>query len=117
MTLTPVEESIYLRGIALDLKESFKRVAGTSRIEVLGGYPNSMEIQLNPDTLSAYSLDAATVIGMIRSEFGTRSVGMIDKDTKKILVDISQSNLESLQIPLADGKSTIALSQIANIGQ
>lgn len=117
MTLTPIEEGIYLRGIALDLKESLKQVVGTSRIEVLGGYPNSMEIQLNPDTLSTYSLNAATVVEMIRSEFGTRSVGMIDKEAKKILVNISQSNLESLQIPLADGKSTIALSQVANIGQ
>ncbi|MDD2745577.1 MAG: efflux RND transporter permease subunit, partial [Candidatus Gracilibacteria bacterium] len=121
-SLSEVEQGMYLRSIAYQLREELKLVPNTSTIEILGGYVNSVNIELSPTKLDSLGLSTDVVKQAIQARLGKQSLSVIDSSgslTSIAIVD-TQDTVEALgELIITQAKDgvSIRIRDIATINR
>ncbi|KKP68629.1 MAG: AcrB/AcrD/AcrF family protein [Candidatus Moranbacteria bacterium GW2011_GWE1_35_17] len=110
-----------LRNLAFDLADELKLVTGTSKVAVVGGLSNNLQIELNAEKLSAYHLAVSDVINTLNTSNGIYTAEPLknNNDTETLRVNGSIASTEDaahiVLIPSQD--KPIALGDVAIITQ
>ncbi|NTW27448.1 MAG: efflux RND transporter permease subunit [Candidatus Moranbacteria bacterium] len=80
-----------LRNLAFDLADQLKLVDGTSKISVIGGLSNNLQIELNSEKISQYHLAVSDVIGVLRSANGVYTAESLKNNTDKEILRVNGS--------------------------
>lgn len=86
--LPSVDEGIYLRNIAVRIKEWLKLVPQTTTIDIVGGYSNDISIELDKTKIEWYRLDVAQVVQVIKSSPIFKTLGFAEKNATKTMIFI-----------------------------
>ncbi|MDD2916567.1 MAG: efflux RND transporter permease subunit, partial [Candidatus Gracilibacteria bacterium] len=109
---------IYLRSIANSLKEELKLVPNTTVIDIIGGYENSLSIELDRTKIESSGLDIGRTIATLQASLTHASVGNMEGLDKTVLiVDASlnsKKELEGLLVSEVSG-TKIFLRDIASV--
>lgn len=79
------ETGIYLRSIANTIKEELKLVPDTTVIDIIGGYENSLSIELDTMKIESFGLDIGQVIATLKSSLVHASLGNMEQSDKTVL--------------------------------
>ncbi len=117
--LSEIETGIYLRTVANQIKESMKTVVGSSNLEILGGYSNSIYLRPNIKSLETYKLSISALNDRIKSIIGERVMGILEEKGNRTVISVNGdgNSIESLKnIPILDIQGTkILLGDVATI--
>lgn len=117
---SPTLSESSLRKLAYDLSDEMKRTEGVSKVEVIGGKNNNLEIDLDTSKLAAYNLSISDISNIILSNNSAYTADQLKDSTGKEMLRISSAitDIESAKkIILAspNKNSTLTLGDVANI--
>ena len=97
--LSETEAGIYVRAVANALREKAKRVSDTSTLDVVGGYPNSLTVEVDPDKARGFGTEVSEIVGALKSRVGYRAVGALSdgKNSTLVALDGGGTDEESLR--------------------
>ncbi len=102
-----------------EIVPEFEKLSSVASVEVSGGRPEYVRVELIPEKLSQYGLDINTVANVIASADFTYPVGGVDvgKQNLSVTAEVPYDTVESLKdIPITAGNGNIIyLDDIANI--
>ncbi len=110
-----------LRSLAFNLADQLKLVDGTSKVVVVGGLSNNLQIELNAEKLSQYHLAVSDVIGMLNASNGIYTAEPLknDGDTETLRINGSITSIDDaahvVLIPNQD--KPLTLGDVATITQ
>lgn len=80
-----------LRNLAFDLADELKLVDGTSKVAVVGGLSNNLQIELDATKLSQHRLAVSDVIAMLSASNGVYTAEPLKNDMNKEILRINGS--------------------------
>lgn len=97
--LTTTEAGIYVRAVANSLRDQVKNVAKTSTLDVVGGYPNQLTVEVDPDKARGMGTEVSEIVGALKSRMGYRAVGSLSdgKSFTLVALDGGGTDEESLK--------------------
>lgn len=108
-----------LRKLAFELSDQLKLVTGTSKVSVIGGLNNNLQIELDSEKISQYHLAVSDVIGMLSAANGIYTTETLksdtDKETLKISGSISSVEDASKIVLIPDQNKPLLLGDVAEI--
>lgn len=101
--LDEAKEWIYLRNIALQIKEEIKQIPNTTAIDIIWGYKNSVSVILDKDSIESHNLDIWQVIDTVKKSSIYKFVWNLEQKDDKIALFIDwtiddKNKLENLMI-------------------
>jgi multidrug efflux pump subunit AcrB len=108
-----------LRRIAEELETELQAVKGTNRVEVFGGRPRVVRVELDPDALAARQTSVLDVSSALAASNVRRSSGGFDRTDRHTIVDSGDflarvGELEQVVVNVVDGVP-VFLSDVARI--
>jgi len=112
-------DPLQLRQIAARLNDEIRQIQGISESFIKGGLRRQLRVDLNQAALSALGLDAADVIGALRSQNRASWISEVtsDNSTFSLRMDNFFTSIEDVRsavVKVADGK-VVTLGQVASI--
>jgi CzcA family heavy metal efflux pump len=101
-----------------EIKPRLLRIAGVSRVDLLGGPPPEFEVNVDPVRLSALKLDMADVVNALARNNLTVPAGMHEEDNRLYLTVVdgrvhNVADIEDLTVPV--GNRPVPISDFATI--
>lgn len=99
------------------LKPRLLSVPGVAKVDIFGGEVQQLQIKVNPEKLVEYNIAIDDVINAARSATLLKGAGFIENPNQRLLLriegqSVSPADMESIQIPLQDGRR-LALRDVA----
>ncbi|KKP93875.1 MAG: AcrB/AcrD/AcrF family protein [Candidatus Moranbacteria bacterium GW2011_GWE1_36_7] len=108
-----------LRNLAFDLADELKLAEGTSKISVIGGLANNLQIQLDAEKLSQYNLAVSDVIGMLNASNGIYTTEPLknnsDIETLRISGSITSPDDAERIVLISNPDKPLMLGDVATI--
>lgn len=117
--LTETEAGIYVRAVANALREKTKRVSDASTLDIVGGYPNQLTVEIDPDKARGLGAEVAEIVGTLKSRIGYRAVGSLSDGKSSTLVALDgggmdEESLKNLVVGYVGGSRTEAAGTVSN---
>lgn len=108
-----------LRSFAIDAADELKLTKGASKVEVVGGLTDNLQIKLNAQKLAEYHLTVSDVIGMLKANNGIYTSEPLENSdhitTIKIDGNISSANQAKNIVLIPNQDKPVKLSDVAQI--
>ena len=108
-----------LRALAFDLGDELKLIDGTSKVNVVGGLSNNLQVELDGEKISQYNLAVSDIITALRGANGIYTVESMSSETDKEILRINGSigSIEDAKnVVLAAGQNKpLLLGDVAKI--
>jgi len=85
-----------LRSLAYDLGDQLKLVPGSSKVSVLGGRTDNLQVELDAEKISAYHLAVSDVIGMLQATNGIYTNETLKNNDSTLTLRVS-GNISSIE--------------------
>ncbi len=107
-----------LRAIADEVRVELESVAEVRDVQVTGGYPREIRVELDPQRLAAYGLDPSRVVDRLGAENVEVPAGRFTRDGRVLRVTAgpfltSAADVEAVVLDVRDG----ALVQVRDVGR
>lgn len=117
--LNSTEAGIYVRAVANSLRDQVKSVAKTSTLDVVGGYPNQLTVEVDPDKARGMGTEVSEIVSALKSRVGYRAVGSLSDGKTSTLVALDgggtdEESLKNLVVGYAGG-APVYLRDVAKI--
>ncbi|MCK9378930.1 MAG: efflux RND transporter permease subunit [Candidatus Moranbacteria bacterium] len=108
-----------LRLLAFNVADQLKLVEGSSKVSVLGGRTDNLQIDLNTEKISQYHLAISDVIGILQTSNGIYTAEKLKSDDSSVALRVS-GNISSIEEAkkisiMPDQDKPILLGDIATI--
>ncbi len=108
-----------LRALGFELADELKLVEGTSKIEIIGGQKNNLQVQLDSEKMSQLGVSVSDVIGALSVTNGIYTTESLkkenEKETLRINGSISSSEEASNIVIIPNQDKPLKLGDIAKI--
>lgn len=110
-----------LRNLAFDLADELKLVDGASKVAVVGGLSDNLQIELNAEKLSQYHLAVSDIIGMLNVSNGIYTAEPLknssNTETLRVSGNITSVDDASHIVLISNQDKPLTLGDVATITQ
>lgn len=111
-------DQFQLRRLAEEMASQLQRLPNTNRIEVIGGQPRQLRIQLDPTAMAARGVSTVDVLQAIRQSNLIEPVGQLTLDNRSINLEsgllLQPEQLPELVVAVVD-QVPISLGEVAQV--
>ncbi|HSG81350.1 MAG TPA: efflux RND transporter permease subunit [Gemmatimonadota bacterium] len=112
-------DHVALRAVADELRVELEAVPEVRDVQVIGGYPREIRVELAPDRMAAYGLDPTTIAARLRMANLNMEAGRYTRGDEVVRVTAgpfleSASDVEAVVLDVRDGR-LVQVSDVAEV--